>query len=56
MEERTTRVIFGKNGTGSTTNKVTIPVPWIKALGITEEERNVIISFDGDSIVIQKIK
>ena len=50
MEQRETRVIFNKSGgtasKNSTTARVTIPNTWIKELGITPEDRRVIITLD----------
>ena len=39
------------------TNRVTIPVPWIKAMGITKEDRDVLLKFDKktNSITITKL-
>lgn len=54
LDERTTRVQFGKNGQGYVTNRITLPVPWVKELGITEEEREVKIILEDDKIIIEK--
>ena len=58
MEEKRARVIFNKSGgtagKGGITNRITIPTKWIKEMGITEEQREVNISFDGDKIMIEK--
>ena len=54
LDERTTRVQFGKNGQGYVTNRITLPVPWVKELGITEDEREVKIILEDDKIIIEK--
>lgn len=54
MEERKANVIFAKNGNGYVTNRITLPVPWVKQLGITEEEREVKIILEDDKIIIEK--
>lgn len=58
MEERTLRVIFYKSGGGSGKNttgtRISLPKTWMTELGITEENREVILTFDGDKITIQK--
>lgn len=58
MEQRETRVIFNKSGgtasKNSTTARVTIPNTWIKELGITPEDRRVIITLDVNKIIIEK--
>ena len=46
MKERKAKVIFNKSGGTakgkSITNRITIPTSWIKNLGVTEEDREVI--------------
>lgn len=58
MEEKRARVIFNKSGgtagKGGITNRITIPTTWVKEMGITEEQREVNISFDGEKIIIEK--
>lgn len=58
MEEKRARVIFNKSGgtagKGGITNRITIPTTWVKEMGITEEQREVNISFDGEKIMIEK--
>lgn len=58
MRIKTAKVIFNKSGgtsgKGGITNRVTIPTTWIREMGITEDDRNVIISFNGNTIEIKK--
>lgn len=58
MKRKKAKVIFNKSGgtasKGGITNRITIPTTWIREMGITEEERNVIIEFDGKTITIEK--
>lgn len=60
IDKRIIKVIFNKSGGTAKgkaiTNKITIPTSWIKNLGITEEDREVKASFDGEKILIEKIK
>lgn len=51
---RILKVLFSKSGSGSTTTKITLPITWIKEMGIDEENREVEVSFDNGKIVIQK--
>ncbi len=53
-DTRTLKVLFSKSGSGSTTTKITLPISWIKEMGINEENRDVEVSFDNGKIVIQK--
>lgn len=59
MEERKAKILFNKSGgtagKGGITNRVTLPTKWIKEMGITEDNREVFISFDGQKITIQKL-
>lgn len=54
MEKRNVNIMFMKNGHGSLTNRISLPVPWIKAMGFNEENRTAIIEFDGKEIRIKK--
>ncbi len=58
MEERKAKILFNRSGgtagKGGITNRVTLPTKWIKEMGITEDNREVFISFDGQKITIQK--
>lgn len=58
MEVREGKVIFNKSGgtsgQGGYTTRVTLPILWIKQMGISQEDREVKISFDGNRIIIEK--
>ena len=58
MENRISKVnISAAGGTasqGAKTCKVTIPNAWLEQLGVTGEEREVVLSFDGESITLRK--
>lgn len=57
--KKTAKVIFNRSGGtaggGGITNRITIPTTWVKEMGITEEQREVNISFDGEKIIIEKV-
>ena len=59
MEQRIAKVSSsaagGTAGAGSKTYKVTIPSRWIRTMGITADDREVVLRFEGDKIVISKI-
>lgn len=44
----------GTAGKGGITNRITIPTAWIKEMGIDSESREVIATFDGNKITIEK--
>ena len=58
MEVRDAKVIFNKSGgtssQGGYTTRVTIPISWIKQMGISPDDREITISFDGEKITIKK--
>ena len=58
MEERHMRMIVGtgggKPGKKTTIYKISIPIPWARAMGVTKEDSQCIMSFDGRTIVITK--
>ena len=57
---RTAKITFNKSGgnasKNSYTNRLTIPTSWIKAMGITKDDRNVILSFENVVITVKKIE
>lgn len=55
-EERKANMIFNRNGTGQITTRITIPVPWAKKLGFTEDNRSAIIKIEDNKIIITKNK
>jgi hypothetical protein len=54
MEIRNANIIFSKNGNGFVTTKITLPVGWVKELGATPEDKEVIIAFNNRKIEIIK--
>lgn len=58
METRKANIIVGNAGgnTGKSSNnyKISIPNQWINELGVSKDNREVNISFDGEKIVISK--
>ena len=56
MEQRLARVNIslagGSAGVGAKTCKVTLPTSWLSILGINEGQRQVMLSFDGERIII----
>ena len=58
MERRQGRIIIhasgGTAGKGANTYKLTLPSSWMKEMGISEFDREVELSFDGNAITIAK--
>ncbi|WP_407301664.1 AbrB/MazE/SpoVT family DNA-binding domain-containing protein [Clostridium botulinum] len=57
-KERVLNISFNKSGGNSSRNsmttRLTLPTSWIKKLGITEQDREVIVKIEGDKIIIRK--
>ena len=58
MEKRRCKILVYRAGgnTGRNTKKygISLPSKWMKEMGITPEERDVLISFDGSSVISRK--
>lgn len=53
-EKRKQNIIFSKTGRGATTCKISLPIPWIKEIGFTEEDKESIIEIKDKTITIKK--
>ncbi len=49
-------IMFAKAGSGSITTRVTLPISWIKKMGLSPDNRQVTAEFDGKKITITKTK
>lgn len=60
LEIRKRDIQIGKPGGNASKNaknyRISIPSPWVQALGVTPEDKSVTIAFDGKRIVIEKAK
>jgi hypothetical protein len=54
MKKRKANIMFNKNGNGNLTTRITLPVPWIKAMGLNENNREVLIEYNDEKITIKK--
>lgn len=58
METRKGNMIFGKAGGNASRNsytcKVSVPKTWVDRMGLTPEQREIELAFDGDRITIEK--
>ena len=59
-EKRKAKVIFalsgGKASKGSQTTRITLPITWVREMGITPDAREVEITFTENKIIIEKSK
>lgn len=58
-EERILKISFNKSGgtagKNGVTTRVTLPIKWIRELGITEENRDVKVKIIDNKIIIEKL-
>lgn len=56
MKTKINNVSLVKSGKGNITPRISIPHSWLKKIGITEKEREVLLTFDekGKKIIIEK--
>ena len=58
-EERILKVSFNKSGgtagKNGMTTRVTLPIKWVRNLGVTEEDREIKVKIDGNRIIIEKL-
>lgn len=58
MEQRILKVIFSKAGGNASKNsytaKLSIPSKWLEKMQITKEDREVLVSFQDNKIIIKK--
>lgn len=59
MDKRTFKVMFNKSGGTASKNsyspKISIPKAWVDEMGISLDEREVEVTFDGKEIKIKKL-
>ena len=55
MEQRDVKITYNKSWRQeSLTPRVTLPIAWTKKMNLSEDDRDVTISFDGENIIISK--
>lgn len=58
MEERNLKIMFRRAGGNASKNAIgtsmAVPVSWVRAMGITKDDRDLVVSFDGEKITIKK--
>lgn len=54
MEKKKKNVIFNKSGSGNLTTKIAVPMSWLTQMGVSQEDKEVEIIFDGETIIIKK--
>ncbi len=52
METRKSKMTVNKGGNGGVTFRATLPVSWIRQMGLNEDNRDLKLEFDGEKITI----
>lgn len=54
--KRKLNIIYNKSGRGNITNRITLPFTWVRDMGITQEDRAVVVEYDeyNQTITIKK--
>ena len=45
----------GTAGKDSVNYRVSLPAPWVKSMGLNENDRELKLEFDGEKIIIKKL-
>ncbi len=56
MEEIVKKVAFSKSGTGHITPKISIPIEWIREMGINDDNKEIVLKFISETkeIILKK--
>lgn len=57
-EKRNLKVTFNRSGgtasKGGITSRITLPITWVRKMELNPEDREIIATFDGEKIIIEK--
>ena len=53
QETRTLKVSYNKSGAGNISTRISLPVTWVREMGLSQEFPAVIARFDGEKIIIE---
>ena len=56
QETRTLKVSYNKSGAGNISTRISLPVTWVREMGLSQEFPAVIARFDGEKIIIEADK
>lgn len=51
-EKRTAKVLWSKSGRGSDTTRLTLPIKWIREMGLTRDIRVLDLIYDNEKMTI----
>ncbi|MGO1042235.1 AbrB/MazE/SpoVT family DNA-binding domain-containing protein [Clostridioides difficile] len=54
--KRKLNIIYNKSGRGNITNRITLPFTWVRDMGITQDDRTVLVEYNehNQTITIKK--
>lgn len=55
MQERELNISFNKSGNGTYTPRISLPIAWVREMGIDQENRQVKVTFEDGEIKIKKL-
>lgn len=55
MQERELNISFNKSGNGTYTPRISLPIAWIREMGIDQDNRQVKVTFEDGEIKIKKL-
>lgn len=53
--ERILKLMMPKGGSGSVSPRLSIPIAWVKDMGVTPEDRELKVSYENGFITIKKV-
>lgn len=56
MVTKVKKISYRKSGSGSLTPSITLPITWLRSMGIDENNRNIEVMFKDDKIILKKPK
>ncbi|MGL4731290.1 MAG: PemI [Clostridium sp.] len=54
MQERELNISFNKSGNGTYTPRISLPIAWVREMGIDQDNRKVNVTFEDGEIRIKK--
>ncbi|MGL5797406.1 MAG: AbrB/MazE/SpoVT family DNA-binding domain-containing protein [Cetobacterium sp.] len=54
MKKRELKISFTKSGSGSDSSRITLPITWIKQMGLNIDKRDVEVNFNGATRFVMK--
>jgi len=56
MEIKKSKIFINKGGSGGVTFRVTLPTNWVREMEINEENRELLLTFENNKIIIEKVE